>query len=220
MTDEQQRAVVLEQELLEPLDRGDVEVVGGLVEQQQVGSSDERTPEQHASAPATRQRSVTRGAVELQMREHRRHALLHLPAVGGIERVLQAAHAVAELRVGRIGREGVDDLVPLVQHPRDLGQAAGDHLRDVLVLDVVDVLIERRDARAGPDPHLAAVRQGQAADQPHQGGFAGPVAADDTDALARLDLQRGVIEQRKGAESETCVIEAEQGIGGSRHSLL
>ena len=46
--DEDERAAVAEQEVLEPADRLDVEVVGRLVEQQDVGLGDERPGQQHA----------------------------------------------------------------------------------------------------------------------------------------------------------------------------
>ena len=51
---EQQRAAETEQRLFEPLDGGDIEVVGGLVEQQDVGIADERAREQRAPAPTAR----------------------------------------------------------------------------------------------------------------------------------------------------------------------
>ena len=48
MGDEDQRAAVAEQEVLQPADRLDVEVVGRLVEQEDVGLGDEGPGQQHA----------------------------------------------------------------------------------------------------------------------------------------------------------------------------
>ena len=53
--DEQERAGIAAQVLLEPADRVDVEMVGRLVEQQQVRLGDQRAAEQRAAAPAAGQ---------------------------------------------------------------------------------------------------------------------------------------------------------------------
>ena len=61
MRDEHDRGVEAGQRLLEPLERLDVEVVGGLVEQQQVGLGGERARERRArqlAAGERRERAV------------------------------------------------------------------------------------------------------------------------------------------------------------------
>ncbi len=54
--DEDEGALVVEQELLEPLDGVDVKVVGRLVEQQQVGVGEQRAGQRHARELAARER--------------------------------------------------------------------------------------------------------------------------------------------------------------------
>ena len=49
-------AAILGEKGLEPRDRLDVEVIGRLVEQQQIGLADQRAREQHAALPSARQR--------------------------------------------------------------------------------------------------------------------------------------------------------------------
>jgi hypothetical protein len=51
--DDEERGLVLAEEGREPLDGGEVEVVGGLIEQQDVGRDEERTGQTDAHAPAT-----------------------------------------------------------------------------------------------------------------------------------------------------------------------
>ncbi len=52
VADEQQRAAEFQQQLFQPLDGVDVQMVGGLVEQQQLGLHHQRARQQHAPAPA------------------------------------------------------------------------------------------------------------------------------------------------------------------------
>ena len=66
---EQQRARELEHHILEPGDGLDVQMIGRLVEQQEVGLRDERASEHDAPPPAARQRPERRIAVELQPRD-------------------------------------------------------------------------------------------------------------------------------------------------------
>ena len=61
---------VVAQERLEPLDGVDVEVVGGLVEQQHVGRGHERARQQHAPAPAARQGVHRRVGRQIEAGEH------------------------------------------------------------------------------------------------------------------------------------------------------
>ena len=94
MGDEHDRARVVGEKRLEPVDRLDVEVVGRLVEQQQVGLADQRARQQHAAPPAARQRVDAGVGRQLEAREHQLHALLEAPAVALLELVLQASQAV------------------------------------------------------------------------------------------------------------------------------
>src|SRR3546814_1857959 len=56
VADQQQRARILEQPLLQPQHRVEVEVVGGLVEQQQVARGHQRARQVQAYAPAAGER--------------------------------------------------------------------------------------------------------------------------------------------------------------------
>jgi hypothetical protein len=154
------------------------------------------------------------------MREHRLHPLLHLPAVGRVQLLLQAAHAAGELLVLRRVREGMRDRVPVVQQPRDLRQATGNHVLDVQVEILVDVLREGGDAHSRAHPQPPRVRRCKSPHQPQEGGFTGAVASHDAHPFARLDLQRSVVEQGQRAKSETHVIKTKEGISCSSHPLL
>ncbi len=60
MGDEHHGGVKLDERLLEPLQRLDVEVVGGLVEQQYVGAGGERARERSTRELATGERVASR----------------------------------------------------------------------------------------------------------------------------------------------------------------
>ena len=59
-------AAVAGQELFEPGDGVDVEVVGGFVEEQQVRLPDQRARQEHAAAPAAGERIDDGVAIEVQ----------------------------------------------------------------------------------------------------------------------------------------------------------
>ena len=99
MGDEEHGAAVVGEEGFEPLDGLDVEVVGGLVEQQHVGLGDQRARQQHAAAPAARERVDRHVGGQVQTREHQLDALFEAPAVALFQFVLQPAHAVERLEV-------------------------------------------------------------------------------------------------------------------------
>ena len=90
---EQQRAAEADQRLLEPLDGPDVQMVGGLVEQQDVGIADERAREQRAPAPTARELREAALTVEPEPRHDGGDAVLRLPALAGVGRQ-PAAHDV------------------------------------------------------------------------------------------------------------------------------
>ena len=89
--DEDDGAGVVGEKGFEPLDRVDVEMVGRLVEQQQVGLRDQRPRQQHAAPPPARQRVDDGVGRQVEPRQHQLDALLEAPAVALFELVLQLA---------------------------------------------------------------------------------------------------------------------------------
>jgi hypothetical protein len=114
-----QRAAPLAQQALQPLDGIDVEVVGRLVEQQQLGRGDQRARQRDALLGATRERVDPRLGIELQPLQRLGDALLPGPAAERLEPRLQRVEVVA-FGVG---------LVALAQLAR-LGHAIGHGIED------------------------------------------------------------------------------------------
>ena len=96
-------ALVVVQVALEPRDRLGVEVVGGLVEQQQVGLLEEQPAERDAAALAAGERGHVGVAGRQAQRVHRLvDALVEAPRVGGVDPLLDARELVGGL-LGVVG---------------------------------------------------------------------------------------------------------------------
>ena len=81
------------QELLKPQNRLGVEVVGRLVEQQQVGGLEQQAAQRHATAFATGKHVHRHVGVGALQRVHSLGQLtIEIPAVGGVDGFLQLAH--------------------------------------------------------------------------------------------------------------------------------
>ena len=99
MADEEHRAGIRLQQLLEQLERVDVEVVGRLVEDEHVGRQREQAREQHAVALAARERAQRR--VGARRREQEVGEVAHhvLPAARRLDPLAAGADGVGERRV-------------------------------------------------------------------------------------------------------------------------
>jgi hypothetical protein len=94
--DRDDRALVLGQVLLEPGDRLGVEVVGGLVQQQQVGRAQQQPAERDAAALAAGERCSRRRPAAAGAGVHRVFELrVEVPGVGGVDLGLEAPNSSA-----------------------------------------------------------------------------------------------------------------------------
>ncbi len=191
--DRQDGARVGGQVLLEPQHALGVEVVGGLVEQQQVGLAQQQLAQRHATPLTTGQmghRVVRRRAAQ------RVHRLLELrvdvPRVGGVELLLELAHLLHQL-VGVIGGHQLGNLVVPVELGLD-GNALFDVLPHGLGLVQRRLLQQDADARVVGQEGLAVVGLVQARHDPQDARLAGPVGAHHTDLGSGEEVQRDVVE--------------------------
>ena len=89
VSNEQQGSLKGRQVFLEPQDRVDVEMVGRLVEQQQIRFRHERFAQQGASPPASGQLSDRAVGGQRQPRDHQLRLLFEAPAIALFELMLQ-----------------------------------------------------------------------------------------------------------------------------------
>ncbi len=199
--DEEHRAGVIGQQRLEPGDGLDVEMIGRLVEQQQVGLGHQRARQQRAAAPPARQRVDGRIGRQAQTRQHGLDALLHIPAVLLVQLVLCLRQAFQ--RPGRVIVRDLDGRMVIRRHQRaDVAETFGDDVEDRCARGERHVLLEARDAHAGLQPPRAGVGRLLAAGDAEQRRLAGAVAADQADAFAAVDLHRRAVDQGQVSEGD------------------
>ena len=199
--DEQHAAGERQQHLFQPLDGSDVEMVGRLVQQQQLRREHQRPRQRDALLQPAGQVRYQPLGVELQARERGRDLVLEAPAVARIEFFLQLVQPLHQGGIGgragvmRYG-EGVRRGMIVDEQPGTLTQPFShrfEHAQAGLECGLLGYARQLQRRRA---PQFAVIRGGSAVNEPQQARLAGAVAADQTDAFARLDHQIDVIEQR------------------------
>ena len=191
-------ARVLLQEAFEPVDRLGVEVVGRLVEQQQVGVAEEQPGERHAALLAAgdlRDVGVVGRAAQGVHRDV--DVALEVPGIGGGDLVLEGGLLLADgvvvgVGVGPVGH----DRVVLIDQGLDLGDPVEDVALDVLGRVELGLLAEVADGEAGREAGLAHEPVIEPGHDPQEAGLAGAVRADDPDLRARIERQRDVLQHR------------------------
>ena len=182
--------------LLQPEHRLGVEVVGGLVEQEQVGLLQEQLAQRDPATLSTGE--VGHGRVRRRAAQGV-HRLLELavevPRVGVVDVLLELAHlgeqgVVVGVGVGHLGR----DLVVAVELGLDLAGALLDVAEDGLVLVERRLLQEDADARARSQAGLAVGRLVESGHDLEDRRLAGAVGADHADLRAGVEGHRDVIE--------------------------
>ena len=213
--DENHGAGVGREKVFEPLDRDDVEVVGGLVEEEEVGASEEEFGEfdTHLPPPAElRHGAVEIGAFEAEAEED---FLRLFAAAGGaeeIDMILELGVTVEKAGIG-IGlvigavSDFVGELLELIFEVGDVLESGED-------------LLEDRDA-AGGDHFLREIanrlslgaddgaRLGllPSAEDFEERGFAGAVFADEADAVTVGDVESNLVEEILAGELDREIVD-------------
>ena len=178
-------------------------MVGGLVQQQDVGVPDQRLRQQHAALHAAGQRGEIGLFRQFEPLEHLLHAAVQVPAVLGFDLRLRFAH--------RVHVAVVHGVVVAREQLAQVAQAFGDHIEHGALRVLRHFLRHPRHHHAVLHADLAVVGPEFAGHQPHQRGFAHAVAADDADALAGFDGQVDVFEEKRPADAEVDPLELHQG---------
>ncbi len=207
MRDQDDGVGVARQVFLEPVARVEIEVVGGLVQQQQVWPAQQQLRQRDAHLPAARERlggAIGVGGAEPQPAQHRGDAQIHAVAVAEAEPVLQVGIPRQQAVVLRLGQRGVRQPVLDVGHLR---------LHVEQGLERASRLLEHGAARMG-QAVLGQVADGQvrrlgnhapiglveARQHLEQRGLAGAVRAAQADAVAVPDLPGDAVQE--GADAE------------------
>ena len=197
----QQRRRTGPEELLEPQDRFDVQVIRRLVHQQHVGFAEEHFRHRDAHLPAAGQRprvAVDRGVLEAQPVEDLAGARFELVAAAVLVLLLHLAEARenALLVRGPFGRrhrvlERFQLVVEIAEAPAS-GDRFVEHRAPGHLVDLLAEVAERQLLR---NRHVAVIGVLLARDHPEERRLAGPVRPDETDLLSGVQLERRVHEE-------------------------
>ena len=186
------RARVVVQMALEPGHRFGVQMVGRLIEQEEVGLAEKQAAQCDAPALATAQR----GHVGVRRRTAQRvHCDLkrgvEVPGVDGIDPLLDAGELV-----GGLLRVVHAQFVEAVEQCLGLGDAVLDVAAHVLGLVQVGFLLEQADGGARRELSLTVELGVEPGHDPQQRRLAGAVVAEHADLGAGEEGERDVLEHR------------------------
>ena len=198
--DDDHRRAARPQDLFQPADGVDIQMVGGLVEQQHVGVREQRLGQQHAQLPARRHHAHRLGV--LLQRNAQPEQQLAGTGFGGVTLEFGEAHfQVGDLHAVLVAhlRLGIDALALRRDFPQLL--VAHDHGIDhALVFERELILAQLAQPRGDVLHHLTAGRLQIAPQNLHEGGLAAAVGADQAVAMATAEFDGYVLEQRLGAK--------------------
>ena len=202
VADDEDGVGVVAQIVLEPQRAFEVEIVGGLVEQQQVGLGEQHGGERHAHAPAA---GVFRAG----------------PLLGRLVEAETGQDACGPRR-GGMGADvaealvDVGDAAGIVRRFR-LGEQArafavgGEHELDQALRSARRFLRHPADAGGAGNIDAAVVGLQLARDQAQQRGLARAVAPDEADLVPRRDARRGLVEDDAPLDAEGEVVDVQHG---------
>ena len=198
MGDGYHRALIPLQEALQPGDALRVQMVGRLVQQQQVGPRQQQAAERHPPPLAAGERRRVRVARRAAQRVHRDlDGALQFPAVRRVdpflERTLLLDQRVHLVRSQVLG-EARAHLVEALQQPRRLRHALHDIAHHVAVGVEFGLLRQVADARAVRGPRLAVELGLDAGHDAHERRFAGPVRPEHADLGAGQEGEADIVE--------------------------
>ena len=209
MRHKQQRDPLVDEELLHPLDRVDIEMVGGLVEQQHIGRVHERTRQQGLTGTTATGLLDARLGVEPQMLQRRLHAEMQLPRIGRIHLSMQAIEFLQRL-LGMIGGHAYRRRMVARQQCSRLTQPGRHDVEHRTSERARHILFEARDGHATLPHHEAAVGEQRAVEHLHEGALSGAVAPQHAHPFAPLDGEGGAIEHRRAAECHAHLLQGHQ----------
>ncbi len=188
------RILKVDQEVLQPGDGVQIQVVGGLVQEQDVRIAEQGLGQQHLHLQVAVQ-ILHGGVVEVcvypQAVEQHGGIGLRLPAVHLRELRLQVTDPDAVL-IGEIllGIDGILLLHDLIQ----AGVAHDDRVHDGIIVVFEVVLLQHGEALPGGDDDGSAGGLQVAGENPQEGGFPCAVGADDAVAVALRKFDVHILE--------------------------
>ena len=209
MGHEHERLFILQQEILEPEDGADIQVVGGLVQEQEVRIVHQGPGQKNPPLHPRRQKPELGILIQSSPCDHRFHSLVIMPGAGCLYLVLDPFELSQQAVIAAPG--DLQGKVVVFSEQFQMLPAAGGH--DVIDRSrqvVGDILGQHGDPDLAALNDLACVRNDLAGQQLHQGRFARAVPAQQADPFAGLDLERDAVQQPWSAEAYGNIIDPYQ----------
>ena len=187
MADDDHRARIVRQMVFQPQRAFEIEIVGRLVQQQQIRRREQRRGERHAHAPAAGKFGDRPGLVRGRKSEPAQDRRRARRRGMGID-IDQPGLDLGDT-IGIVGGFGL-------MQQRIALQIGLQHDVDEAFRAVGGFLRQAADAPARRQRDAAGLHRQLAADGVKQRRFADAVAADETDARAGHDLHRAVVDQK------------------------
>ena len=202
--DEQQRAAIAQQKILQPADGVDVEVVGRLVQEQEVRAADHGLGQEHAAFHAGGKGRHVGVRLEAHPRDDGFDLLVHVPAAVGFQGVLDAAQLRLKV-VAFLAGQPARQVMILGQQFRLGAETPRDLVEDRAVQVLRHLLGKHRGPQALLPDDLAAIGLQGALEEAEERRLAGAIAAQEAHPLARLNRQIGLVQERRAAEAQVDV---------------
>ena len=214
MGDHDHGAAKVADQALEPQDAVDVQVIGRLVQQQQIRLAHQRAGQRDALHAAAGQAADRHVSGEPQLQQDIFHPLIEPPCIGLFHfmlQCLQSRHRVVVMTVGHRMHRGVI----IDQQPGRIAETVRDRREHVPLEREVRLLRHIGDLQAVLSPDGAVVEHRLTGQGLEQAGFSGTVAPDQRNALARIQLERRMIQQGHMPEGEAGVVHRQKRHGDS-----
>ena len=202
MGDHDGHALVFLQVVFQPLHAFGVEMVGRLIQQQNIGLFEEQLAQRNAALFPARQLVDGGLARRATQRVHGNFKLIvERPAIDCVNLLLKSAHFLHQLvEVGIVlgVRHLGGDRVEAVHHRRNRAHAIHDVAAHILGRVELRLLRQIADGDAFAGPGLADELLVDTGDDLHQRRLAGAVRPDDGDLGARQKAESNILERRLG----------------------
>ena len=201
MGHEQQGTRIAEEKLFHPVDGIYIQVVGGLIQQQQIRLVDQGLGEQHTALEPAGKLGELRIRHQGKSRDHRLYPLLQLPAVRRLQDMLGIGQPLQQPTVIRI-RQLCAELMIGLDLVRQIACPIGHDIEHRSTEILRDFLHEPGNPHRTAHLPLSIVGSLFAQDDLHQGRFADPIPAQQADAFTLLDGQIDSVQQRMSAKTQ------------------
>ena len=207
MGDEQYSAGKAAQQPFQPGDGIDIEVVGRLVEDEQLRVADQGTRQRDPLPLPAGQRLDLAVRLQSQLRDDRLDAVGSAPTIGDFQFVLQFRQPRGE-RV--IGGQCSGDVMVFGDQRGKPAESCGHCVEHFVFGHEFRFLRHVADGHTGRAPQRSVVEPALTGNYFEQAALAAAVAPDQADALARFDDELHPIQQGNVAVGEMSVIEGDE----------